>query len=74
VKKVYTIRDVVKQNHRDLIEEEIPHKSNDKEYISNYQRAVTAVINKMTEEELEAAEKIVELWNEQGAPSDVQMK
>lgn len=74
MKKQYTVRDVVKQIHRDLIEEEIPHKSGEKEYISNYQRAVTAVVKKMTEEELEAAEKIAEVWNEQGAPSEVQVK
>jgi hypothetical protein len=28
----------------------------------------------MSEEDLEEAEKIVELWNEKGGPSDLQLK
>jgi transcriptional regulator of acetoin/glycerol metabolism len=74
IKEFYTIRDVVKQHYRALLEEEIPHKSSEKEYIGKYQGAVTAVIKKMSEEDLEEAERIVDLWNEQGAPPEVQLK
>ena len=74
LKQVYTIRDVIKQNHRSLVEAEIPHKSTDKDYIGSYQRAVTAVLKNMAEEDLEEAEEIVELWNKQGAPPEVQLK
>lgn len=74
IKQVYNIRDVIKQQHRDLVEKEIPYKSTDKEYLGSYQRAVTTVFQNMTESELEEAEKMVELWNKQGAPPEVQLK
>jgi hypothetical protein len=71
---LYTLRDVVKQHHRDLVEEEIPYAPTDKQYIGSYQRAVTTVLNNMTKKELKEAEKMVESWNEQGSPADVQRK
>jgi hypothetical protein len=71
---VYTIRDVVKQNYQSLIEEEIPFKPNEKEYLGRYQQAVSSVISNMSYDQLEDAEKIVDLWNAEGAPSDVQLK
>jgi vacuolar-type H+-ATPase subunit E/Vma4 len=74
IKQVYSIRDVIKKNHRDLIQDEIPFKSTDKEYIGSYQRAVTTVLNNMDEKELEEAEKVLDLWNKQGAPEEVQCK
>src|SRR5271168_926506 len=48
IKQVYTIRDVIKQSYRALIEDEIPFKPTDKDYISSYQCAVTTVINNMS--------------------------
>jgi len=74
VKKIYTIRDVIKQHYRSRVEEEIPFKSNDKEYLGSYQKAVSTVLNNMTEEDLEEAEDILELWNKEGGPSDIQLK
>jgi hypothetical protein len=74
IKQVYKIRDVIKQRHRDLVEAEIPYKSTDKEYLGSYQSAVTTVLQNMTESELEEAEEMVELWNAQGAPAEVQLK
>lgn len=74
IKQIYTIRDVIKQNYRDLVEAEIPYDPTDKEYIGSYQRAVSKVIESMGDEDLEEAEKIVNLWNQQGAPSDLQLK
>ena len=54
IKKAYGIRDVITQNHRNLIKQEIPYKPSEKGcYISKYQAAVTSVEEKMTEEEQE---------------------
>jgi len=74
IKQVYTIRDVIKQSYRALIEDEIPFKPTDKDYISSYQRAVTTVINNMSTTELEKVEETAEIWNKQGAPPQVQLK
>lgn len=74
VKGVYSIRDVIKKLHPELINAEIPHKSTDKEYIGSYQRAVTTVLGNLSEEDLEEAEKMREVWNQEGAPADVQLK
>lgn len=45
------------------MEDEIPYKSMDKGYIGSYQRAVTIVPNNMSKEDIEEAEKILDLWN-----------
>lgn len=74
IKQIYTIRDVIKQNHRALVEAEILYKSTDKDYIGSYQRAVTTVHRNMSNIELEEAENVVDLWNKQGAPPEVQLK
>jgi hypothetical protein len=68
------MRDVIKQNYLSRVEAEIPFKSKEPQYIGSFQRAVTAVLNKMTEEDLEEAENILELWNKEGGPSNVQLK
>lgn len=73
-KKLYSIRDVLKALHRPLIDNEIPYTSQDPEYIGSYQRAVTTVWNNMSEEDAEEVERIVEEWNKQGAPSEVQLR
>ena len=59
IKQVYSIRDVIKQNYQDLIQDEIPYNSSDKCYLGSYQRAVTTVQKNMTESDLEEAQKIV---------------
>lgn len=74
VKQIYTLRDVIKQNYKALVEEEIPYKTTDKEYIGSYQRAVTDVLKNMTDEQLEEAQNLVDSWNSKGAPSDHQLK
>lgn len=74
IKKTYNIRDVIKQNYRSLVENEIPFKSTDKEYLGSYQKAVSAVLDKMNEEELEEAQNVLESWNKEGGPSEVQLK
>ena len=53
---------------------EIPYKLSNKAYIGSYQRAVTTVHKKLTDGEFEEAEKIADLWNRQGAPTEVQLK
>lgn len=42
--------------------------------MGSYQKAVTTVLEKMSEEDVEELEKVVELWNKEGGPSDVQLK
>lgn len=74
LKQVYTIRDVVKQQYRAEIEEEIPYQHGEKEYIGSYQNAVTKVLNNLSKKDVKEAEKMVELWNTQGPPSNVQLK
>lgn len=74
VKQLYSIRDVIKQHYRALIDDEIPYKPTEKEYLGSYQRAVTTVLKNMSDKDLEDAEEIVERWNKEGAPSDVQLK
>jgi hypothetical protein len=74
VKSFYTIRDVIKHQYKSLVDKEIPFKSTDKEYLGSYQKAVTSVLNKMSEEDLEEAENLVESWNQEGGPSDLQLK
>jgi hypothetical protein len=74
VKQVYTIRDVIKQNYAKLVDEQIPFNPSEKGYLGCYQKAVTTVLNNMDEELLEEAGNILEQWNSNGAPSDVQLK
>lgn len=73
-KKAYKLRDVIKHHYKSRIEDEIPYKSTDREYLGSYQRAVTTVMTNMSEEDLEEAEKLLETWNKEGGPSDVQLK
>lgn len=65
---------MIKQHYRHLVEKENPFKSNEEKYLGSYQKAVTAVIKKMSDEELEEVEDILEMWNKDGGPSDVQLK
>jgi hypothetical protein len=74
IKEIYTIRDVIKQNMQPEIEKEIPVEKTDKSYIGHYQRAVTTVLGKMNETQLDEAEAVVEAWNKRGAPVDAQRK
>ena len=74
VKRVYNIRDAIKQNYKSLVKNEILFESTDKKYLGSYQKAVTTVLNNMSEEDLEEVENIVELWNKEGGPSDLQLK
>ena len=73
-KQTYKIRDVIKKIHRKRIEDEIPVKSNDKDYIGYYQRAVTTIHQNMSREEVKQAEVILDEWNEEGLPHDIQVK
>lgn len=74
IKQEYTIRDVIKQKYRSLVDKEIPHEPHTKEYLSHYQRAVTRVIKKMGSTQRMQLEELAESWNEQGAPREVQFK
>lgn len=73
-KQVYTIRDVIIQNHRDLVDREIPHDPKGKQYIGGYQRAVTTVVDNMSPADRKEAEELAEKWSKAGAPQDKQLK
>jgi hypothetical protein len=73
-KPIYNLRDVIKQIYSNRVQNENPYKPNDKAFVGNYQKAVTTVIEKLTEEELQEAEELVETWNEQGPPAEFQLK
>lgn len=74
IKKVYSIRDVIIYNHRDLIEAENPLKPGDTKYIGSYQRAVKKVQESMGEDELSELGKTADLWNKEGAPAEQVLK
>jgi hypothetical protein len=74
IKGAYTARDVIKQQYHSLVDEEIPFKPQTKEYLSQYQHAITTVLNQMDGSERKKVEKLAQLWNEQGAPRKVQYK
>ena len=74
IKEVYNLHDVIKQNYKALVEAEIPYKSTDKEYLGSYQRAVTTVLANMEQEDLDEVQNILDAWNDQGAPPEVQLK
>ena len=74
LEQVYTIWDVIKQHYQELVEADIPYKPTDKEYIGSYQHAVTTVLKNMSEKGIEEVEEIVDSWNKQGAPAEVQLK
>ena len=70
----YNIRDVIKQKYSNCVQDENPYKPSDKSFVGNYQKAVSTVIEKLTEEERQEAEELLELWNEQGPPAEFQLK
>jgi hypothetical protein len=74
MKKVYTIRDVIIYNHRDLIEAENPMLPGDAKYIGSYQQAVKKVQENMDEDELSELGKTADLWTKEGAPADQVLK
>jgi hypothetical protein len=74
IKGAYTARDVIKQQYRSLLDEEILFKPQTKENLSQYQCAVTTVLNQMDGSERKKVEELAQSWNEQGAPRKVQYK
>jgi hypothetical protein len=62
------------EKYKEIIQGEIPYKPTDKEYIGSYQRAVTTVLESLSKKDLKEVENIVDLWNKQGAPPEVQLK
>lgn len=74
IKQMYTVRDVVKQQYRSLVDEEIPFIPQTREYLGRYQRAVTTVLERMEGGERRKLEELAQSWNEQGAPREVQIK
>ena len=75
--KKYTIRDVVHAQYGPKISNLVSQESQDKPgtsaYLVAYPNDLMAIIQAPTQEEMEAMEKLVEQWNEDGAP-DAQKK
>jgi hypothetical protein len=74
VKSIYTIRDVIKYHYRDLIDGKIPYQPGEPEYLAKFQATATSVLKNLNEEDLEEAENILDKWNKDGAPSEIQLK
>jgi hypothetical protein len=74
IKQTYKIRDVIKEVYRKRIEKEIPYKPGDTKYLRSYQTAVTTIYEKLTDDELQAAENTLESWNKLGVPPHMQLK
>jgi hypothetical protein len=74
IKKFYNVRDVIVQNHGDLIAAKNPLKPSDPKYIGSYQQAVKKVQESLSGDELKKLEKIADAWNKEGAPLEVQLK
>jgi hypothetical protein len=51
IKGAYTARDVIKQQYCSLVDKKIPFKPQTKEYLSQYQCAITMVLNQMDDSE-----------------------
>jgi hypothetical protein len=56
------------------MDEEISFKPQTKEYLGQYQCAITTVLNQIDGSERKKVEELAQLWNEQGAPHKVQYK
>ena len=57
----------------DLASQEPQDKPGTSAYLAAYPHALTAIIQALTQEEMEVMEKLVEQWNEDGTP-DAQKK
>jgi hypothetical protein len=53
------------------VDKEILFKPQTKEYLSQYQRAITMVLNQMDGSERKKVEELAQSWNERGAPRKV---
>jgi hypothetical protein len=56
------------------VDKKILFKPQTKEYLSQYQHAITTVLNQMDGSERKKVEELAQLWNKQGAPHKVQYK
>ena len=57
----------------DLVSQESQDKPGTSAYLAAYPHALMAIIQALTQEEMEAMEKLVKQWNQDGAP-DAQKK
>jgi hypothetical protein len=75
-KTLFSVRDVVKVTHKSDVHNLIATRTDDPigqgSWIGHYPSALTEIIKKLSEKELEEAEKMAEEWSNEGAPKDVQ--
>jgi hypothetical protein len=76
VKKVITVRDVIRRTHQDKIHAIVAKKTKDKRgspgWLRFYPAALNQVFDGLTKKEMDLAEEDAKEWAETGAPRDVQ--
>jgi hypothetical protein len=70
--KRWTLRKVVKYERKDDINNKISAENGSKEYLRQYNLAVTSVVNSLTEEEKNDYLALAEKWSEARPPQEVQ--
>jgi hypothetical protein len=75
-KKTTSLRDVVKVIYKDRIRDFVSAQTDElagrPSWLSRYPNALTQVMGALTQDELAEAEKLVDDWNDDGPPRDVQ--
>ena len=74
--KHFTIRDVIKNTHKDQVMGLIAEKTNapvgKKEWLPHYPGALTQVIENLTAEEMATVEATLDEWKKNGVPKKIQ--
>lgn len=65
---------MIKKKYGDRVKDKIPFQPGETQFVANYQRAVTTVVNEMDDEERKNAEELVDSWNKDGPPGAYQLK
>jgi hypothetical protein len=76
--KQLTLRDVIKATHKDQIYALVNEKSKaapgQSEWLRFYPRVLTEYVEGLTPAEVQEAEKVLEEWNDNGIPREVQQQ
>jgi hypothetical protein len=70
--KRWTLRKVVKYERKEDINNKISAEKGSKEYLRQYNSAVTSVVNSLTEEETDNYLALAEKWTEARPPQELQ--
>jgi len=72
--KTWAVRTVTGQVKRDEVDAIIANKPGSNVYMAEYQKALTTVVNGLSEETRAEYRALAQKWNEWGAPRDVQIR